>query len=161
YSVLLDEWQKHRPKWEAARACLCDQLGKCIERERSEAEKYFTEAVALTADGKDIVCCEEVVVIDGIKAIIYPAAAFAQNKILENQDKYRFSSDHVMNPAVLNSWLRYIVINGRLETMGKGQFYSTLSSCVAKATDKDRFVTDIRYCPDPLPEGGREIKLDV
>ena len=24
YSVLLDEWQKHRPKWEAARASLCD-----------------------------------------------------------------------------------------------------------------------------------------
>lgn len=159
YAILLDEWRKHRPRWEAAREYLCNILGECVGRERVKAESDFERAVAVSSDGKSIVCCDEVVVIDGMKAIFFPAVAFAKNKILENPAKHRFSYDYPMSEKSLREWLTHIVVCNGLEKTGQGQFFSTLSSFQARAKDKDRFVTDIRYCPDPLPEGGVVVQL--
>ena len=114
--------------------------------------------MALTADGKDIVCCEEVVVIDGHNAIIFPPAVFAENKILANPTKHRFSYDQPMKAETLRLWLSSLVNNGRLEQSGQGQFFAEYR--MPNKLDKTRFITDIRYCPDPLPEGGVKIDLD-
>ena len=115
--------------------------------------------MALTADGKDIVCCEEVVVIDGHNAIIFPPAVFAENKILANPTKHRFSYDQPMKAETLRLWLSSLVNNGRLEQSGQGQFFAEYR--VMDKRDKTGFITDIRYCPDPLPNGGRKISLVV
>ena len=95
----------------------------------------------------------------GMTARIFPPQAFAENKIVENVNKHRFSYDQPMDADTLRNWLSGLVRSRRTEKSGRDQLYADYAR--PDGRDKTRFITDIRYCPDPLPEGGTEIQLDV
>lgn len=59
--VLFAEWLYHRPKWENARRTLCTLADNTIANERRKAEADFDRAVAVSADGTQIVCADEVI----------------------------------------------------------------------------------------------------
>lgn len=52
--ILLTEWEDRRPKWQEARAALCDAFGKEIAAVRPTLEAEFDTAVACSADGTKI-----------------------------------------------------------------------------------------------------------
>ncbi|MDO8622197.1 MAG: hypothetical protein Q7R80_03110 [bacterium] len=60
--AVFGEWLHHRPRWRKARKFICDALTEEIRRERAFAEDDFDMAVAVSADGMEIVHADWVVV---------------------------------------------------------------------------------------------------
>ena len=59
-SSLLLSWKYEGKEWQRARQLLCDWGERCVVKVRKGAEKDFDQAVAVSADGKRIVCADEV-----------------------------------------------------------------------------------------------------
>lgn len=93
--VVFSEWQHGRPMWRSARASLCRAFEGEIVDERERAEHDFDTAVAVSADGTQIVHADYVVVVESTgayeaKAVAYPASAF-QEKLLRSPKMERES----------------------------------------------------------------------
>lgn len=101
-NIYLAEWLKHRPMWREARAFLCNMVAEAVAQERAKAEADFDNAVAVSADGKKIVCADWVFVEEkrgarmllggafrGYKAKLGRRAAMAQGNLptLENTER--------------------------------------------------------------------------
>ncbi|MBI4434235.1 hypothetical protein HY635_00220 [Candidatus Uhrbacteria bacterium] len=59
--AIFAEWLYSRPRWREARQFLCDTLAEDIRKERANAELDFDMAVAVSADGTEIVHADYVV----------------------------------------------------------------------------------------------------
>jgi hypothetical protein len=63
--ALLAEWYYGREKAAVARQFLCDTLAADVAVQRKQAEDDFDRAVAVSADGKEILCADWVIVFQG------------------------------------------------------------------------------------------------
>lgn len=60
-NTIFGEWLHGRPRWREARQFICDALAKDVRKERGMAEMDFDTAVAVSADGTEIVHADFVV----------------------------------------------------------------------------------------------------
>lgn len=140
-----------------ARQFLCEKLGLAIAQVRAEAEADFDRAVAVSEDGKEIVKVHRVLVYDGDKRlIVFPAESFRKDKIRRDTslaNRRRFSVRTIDETASVSDFLADMAI------MGPDWPYCELQMFVA---DKEKgipyFISHAKFCPQPLPEGGKELK---
>ena len=154
--ILFAEWLYRRPCWEKAREQLCRMANARIIEERAKAEADFNRAVAVSADSTKIVCADEVVVVitnpvdKSRKLLSFPASAFTSNKILRAE---KIQRDDAAFHDILFIYAK--IINDQAFFVG-GVPQALFDS---GSTSKPRvFVTEERFCPSPLPEGGVELK---
>lgn len=160
--ILLAEVMDNRPKRERALAWLSNEYTHAITKIRLDAERDFDEAVAVSADGTKIVKVEEVLVIaeDWRSMIIYPASAFTDAKILRSSELgHRVSNQgtsHQFKPIERYvAWFLMADDPRRQLEQCDGQLLET----GPWFDKKRRLITEARYCPSPLPDGGREIRV--
>ena len=83
--VLFTAWKNQAPKYEEARAFLCNALSDEIARVRQLAENEFDDAVAVSDDGKLIVQADWVVLFDRSRGDTgftqHPAEKFRKDKL--------------------------------------------------------------------------------
>lgn len=79
-NIYLAEWLKHRPRWREARAFLCNLVAEAVAQERAKAQADFDYAVAVSADGKKIVCADWVFVEEKGGSRRLPGEAFREHK---------------------------------------------------------------------------------
>jgi len=162
--VLFAEWLYGRPKRERAREYLCDALADEIAKERVKAENDFNRAVAVSDDGLKIVRADKVVVIDdeNNRAIVFPSKAFAVNKILRSPRMRRYTSSETAmrwsRKMPFAEWVRLVGKNNFTAICGDGQIFNN-DDTRQRWDGKTRLMTAKRFCPDPLPEGGVELKV--
>jgi len=81
--LLFVEWAQARPNFAKAREILCNAFADVIGNIRKSAEVDFDRAVAVSADGKEIVCADEVWVYTDVgydNPTRLPKSLFAQSK---------------------------------------------------------------------------------
>ena len=156
------QWSRRGRKSNAARAFCCDALARGIAETRASAEADFSEAVAVSADGTRIVKVDEVIVIlDAHHAVVYPASAFANDKILRNASLTRLDlheSAHGKAARLLDEFVIHLMDPGTTLARifnERGQYLDEFK-CLDKRL---RLITQARFCPSPLPDGGREIRI--
>ena len=85
YSILLATWECGSTRNRAARDMVCNLFDHHIQKVRQEAAKRFDEAVAVIADGTEIIKANQVVVFSGSPeephATLFEANAFVSTKI--------------------------------------------------------------------------------
>lgn len=152
--ALFQECFEGQTKAEDAFRWLKGQYSHAIGRARSLAETDFDEAVAVSADGKKIVKADEVCVVLGKdRVVIYPASAFSRNKILRSTYMARLQTS--LN-KVVDNYARWILLS---ETMRLARASGQFLDCSFHLKGKTRLVTELRFCPSPLPEGGVETHI--
>ena len=154
--VLFAEWLYHRSRWLKARELLCNMACARIKEQRAKAEADFDHAIAVSADGTKIVCADEVVVVimnpvdKSRKLLSFPASAFMAKKILRAE---KIQRDDAAFHDILFIYAK--IINDQAFFVG-GVPQALFDS---GSTSKPRvFVTEERFCPSPLPDGGVELK---
>ncbi|MBI4142905.1 hypothetical protein HY480_03465 [Candidatus Uhrbacteria bacterium] len=176
--VLFAEWDRQRPRWQEARAFLCNALGEEIKRERAKAEADFDSAVAVSADGTKIWCADRVVVLSADKQRIlgeFPPKAFHGRKILlaPSDDRCRVPTD--VRP--------HLITDEAAEQMQRGEYgpMARFILSVRRAEYRNSSVsqalcnfawllpetpglaqvlcTTERFCPSPLPDVGVEVTV--
>lgn len=139
-----------------ARKFICDAMATKIAAARIKAEADFNSAVAVSSDGTKIVCVHTVVVattnpVDKSRKLLsFPAYAFTSNKILR-ETKIQRDSDRFFNISSIYSKLI------RNQAFFVGDVSQTLVDD-GEMTSPRVFVTEEKFCPSPLPDGGVEIK---
>lgn len=158
--LLDEEIRSERPKAAQALKYLLDQYRLAIAAARESAQRDFDEAVAVSADGTKIEKADWIVVaiLDENRAMVYPAEAFLENKILlspttgrmalRRTDTQMYSIDEYVRWVLRVDTIRHQLNNG-LQCLDPIEYFD----------DRSRLLTLARFCPSPLPDGGREIKV--
>lgn len=167
---LLEEVMCGRPKAQQALEFLLVQYQSAIQSVRQSAQRDFDEAVAVSADGTEIVKAKWVVVgsdDEGWKgrAILYPAEAFHEQKILTSGQNPRESInmahlgglDYALEGEDLVMNLLQLLL--RNASTRRGIWNRYLKDETGDGIFESLYLADFRSCPSPLPEGGREIRI--
>lgn len=167
-------WKRGGPKAEAARTFLCDTVAGLIRKDRAEAEADFDQAVAVSADGKEIVHADWVVVVEDSashghflkwtgRATAFAGETFRANKIRRACwfDRRHSLAEPVSNPVKADEIARRerlsVGVKQRLIIVPR-KFAEPRSMPV----EKWRILLTIRSpCPDPFPEGGVEFPTET
>lgn len=152
--VLGAEVMANRPKRDQALEWLTTEYTHAIAMVRALARRDFNEAVAVSTDGTKIVKAEEVaVILNEDRLMIFPASAFKPCKILRAPGQQRLDVPQAPRGCTYAEWiLRYDLPKSLWTT--RGQFLDT-----SPYLNKRIFVTERRFCPSPLPDGGREMRV--
>lgn len=124
-------------------------LRECVALERKKAEADFDSAVAVSMDGKNIVCAEEVYIfwtnsLNKVNAVLkFPGESFAANKI-----KLVAYKKYTERDRTVQAWVDDAVNNGQVldRQDEKGKKY---------------FITNGKHCPSPLPAGGKYVNMSM
>ncbi len=158
--ILNAEIDGARPKADAARTFLNRMARTAVANAREDAERDFDEAVAVSADGTQIVKADWVVVIEkGYQSgRLYPSTAFQQYKILI----YSFHSQRKID--IWRGDMTHFLARFMTEEKRNGRGGATYL-----ITDQDGQIPDFgnvyvvdtnidpQRLPSTLPDGGREI----
>jgi len=162
--ILNGEILEQRPKMDAARAFLKQEARHAILHERKMAEQDFDEAVAVSTDGTRIVRAAEVVVLPDkpwYQAAIYPASAFIETKILrtDHMGRFKLAKETLRSPPrTIAEYVRWSTHSDHFSSamrIGHGQAFDECRHF----DGQPRLVTEARYCPSPLPDGGQTITV--
>lgn len=154
--VLFAEWTYHRPRWEKAREIICASAEARLLEQRVKAEADFNSAVAVSVDGTQIVCADRVIVVvrnpnnKSRRLLSFSAVAFNRNKILRVAE---IQHDNVLFRNISRLYSNIINVPAFFMSDVPQTLFST------NHESKPRFfVTEEKFCPSPLPEGGVELK---
>ena len=166
--LLFDEWMFDRPKAAQALAFLKAEYREAIKREREAAQRDFDQACAVSADGTKIVHASWVFVAEGSEptsGLLFPASAFHRNKIrcgqrishtiahLDIERQLEQSSfDRGFLGYLCGNWMDWNVEKKAVLVSGSKH------RDILKPIEKTLLV-GTAYCPSPLPDGGREIRV--
>jgi len=154
--------------FEKAKDFVYEACKKMIEQERKKAEDDFDRAVAVNADGTKIVHADEVLVINGhSQLLVFPAEVFRQNKISRAgmlYEHYPEYSSADWNEAKTCAREGYNVYGWLYKHWLKRRADFNISHFIAYLhpdlfDGKTRFITQLEFCPRPLPEGGVEVPI--
>ena len=146
--VILTQWSRKGRKSDTARAFCCDAFSRRIAAARKAAETDFNEAVAVSADGTKIVKADDVaVILDNNRIAIYPASTFVANKILRSDNMARVQAKNEGNKSDYRD--RFLLSEIVVQPRASGQFLDCYS---LGSQNRMRLVTEVRFCPSPLPD---------
>lgn len=140
FDVIFATWMRGLQKDKEARDFLCDLLATDIAETRKEAEKDFDEAVAVSEDGRKIVMADRIIVFEPGKkdeAKVFQGKLFTNIKILRSETMHRACDEFCSAMSRGKGSDQYYIENYR----GTGS----------------ELITQKKYCPDPLPDGGEKI----
>lgn len=169
--VLLATWAVGGTE-ESARAqrSLCDLLGMAIGRVRRAAEDDFNCAVAVSEDGKKIVHADEVTVVkeDRSGFWVFQGTRFHNHShILFDAPKFGKKYTHNGADYPASQFTNTDEQRARIcSLLGQPDIHQWLTRHYIDKVGMDRkkfhrFLTMQRFCPDPLPEGGRYVDIPV
>jgi len=175
--VVFAEWKLGGSKAAGARDFICNALSRAIATARQGAERDFDEACAVSADGTKIVHAKYVFVAKGrvpTHGTLFDAHTFAMHKIrcpkiLPHESIDRSTLEQIdMDPRklTLDLYLGYMLRHWSFYQMGGdwmgggGALLVNDRKCgnILPPNKTILFVNE-QYCPSPLPEGGREIRV--
>ncbi|MFH0780030.1 MAG: hypothetical protein V1928_04210 [Parcubacteria group bacterium] len=125
-----------------------DELKQMVQVERTKAEADFDNAIAVSEDGREIVCAEEVFIYWTNKKSItpsimrFPGESFKKEKIELICTRKNFTA---VNRGALD-WVQDAHLNGA-QVLDKQE------------SEKRVFITHGKYCPSPLPQGGEYVEI--
>lgn len=163
--ILFKEIRREHQKAHKALAWLKEQYTAAIKSARTGAKRDFDEAVAVSEDGTKIVKAEWVWVVlskppwDGkrrIHGLLYPGSAFHGTKIrLAVKKKRIFDADRL---ASARSESAAVTAESCIKAMWLGMAGQTFVDD-RTANFGSLLSTTQYFCPTPLPQGGREIRV--
>jgi hypothetical protein len=136
---------------------LCELANQAVAQARSAAEADFDSAVAVSADGTEIICADLVMVWTGNGWVRYKPEAFRESKIVLDAclreattldcGQFRTQLPHFTAPNGNGFVFTRDVLHLRINRI--------VWQILIKTTDgKKVLLTTSEFCPDPLPEGG-------
>lgn len=156
-AVLYNTWLQGGPKWKKARQFVVDACRTKVEQERKKAEADFDRAVACSQDGTKIVHADWVVVASDKgtfpNLIRFPASTFQNSKLVRASNLGRITVGTQIDIGSLPAEVVHLHYRHRQHLP---QTLLSLDSRIPVKSDRVLLV-DARDCPDPLPEGGKQI----
>lgn len=126
---------------------------------RSEAEASFNRAVAVSEDGRRIVCADQVFVLVGQTWLAFTPEEFQGAKIRLTSECDTFKSGFDSNQAAqmriafVSEWGKGPEFRLTTTTLYRPDTRWLTQAVVRTFDDKTFFLTTASHCPDPLPEG--------
>lgn len=123
-------------------------LRETIAEERKKAEADFDNAVAVSENGREIVCAEEVYVFwtdkDNIVRSImkFPGESFNKDKI-----------------ELICTRKNYAAANRNALVWARDANLNSAQVLDKQEPEKRVFITHGKYCPSPLPQGGEHVEI--
>lgn len=141
--ILLYTWKKGGGRSLRARLYLCDFFGALVGGLRQKVQSDFDRAVAVSADGKQVVQATEVWVFDSEIVRRYPPESFFTSKILRSPCMGRFDRGDDID--------RVVQQRIKVQRYSSGDTLCDQTLFVSHDGKRKIFATHRDYCPDPLP----------
>lgn len=141
---------------------LCGLAAKAVAHVRASAEADFDNAVAVSADGTEIICAGLVIVRTGNSWVRYQPEVFREDKI-RLDESCRREATTLYNAQFRTQLPRITQPNGTgfefTRDVLMAMVHRVYWQILVRTTDNLKlFITTDEFCPDPLPEGGIPIR---